>query len=112
MPAVRWLLVIATAVLALGRPAVGYANAGLERDALCCCIDAEHCHCNHDRDGSGRSSMHKCGGGDHLVTPDLVPAVSAVLAWPAPIVVPEIAPIELVQLAPPTRTIEVEVPPF
>jgi len=105
------MLVIVTAVLALGRPAAGYANAGVQRDHHCCCIDAEHCHC-HDHGDRGRHAVQKCGDGETWMSPDLAPAVPSVPNAPAHRVVPQVAPLEMTAVAPPSRMIEVEVPPF
>lgn len=108
----RYLVPIVTLVVLLGRSVATFAAAGPVADVHCCCPDPSTCKCDHGKPGGDNSTMKRCHGGEHFVTPSL----EATELPPTPIT--EIAPqamratVHVLVALSDDRTIVPEKPPF
>jgi len=66
----RYLVPLVTLVVLLGRSVTTFAAAGPKVDVTCCCPNPDTCKCHHGGHG-GDTSMKRCDGGEHVVTPEL-----------------------------------------
>lgn len=67
----RYLVPLVTLVVLLGRSVSAFAAAGPQVDVTCCCPDPSACKCHHGEGGGGESSIKRCDGGEHFVSPEL-----------------------------------------